>query len=165
LTISIIVIIIELIMDYLRERKHSKKRDAILELIQSTECHPSAQWIYDKLRPVIRDLSLATVYRNINLFIEEGLVVSCGVVGGEERFDGVASPHPHIICVRCGKVSDLPCPQGETIKALEDNWKNEERSGAGENFSIDFRKTVFYGVCQDCLNAETRGKKEFINAP
>ncbi|MDR1901540.1 MAG: transcriptional repressor [Treponema sp.] len=140
-------------MTYRGERKHSKKREAILEVIRSTECHPSAQWVYDKLKPVIRDLSLATVYRNINLFIKEGLVVSCGVVGGEERFDGTTSPHPHTICVHCGKVADTPIPQGKTMEMIEDSWKIERPPEAGQNFSIDFRKTVFYGICQDCLNS------------
>jgi Fur family peroxide stress response transcriptional regulator len=160
LTIIIITIIIKLVMDYFRERKHSKKRDAILELIRSTESHPSAQWVYEKLKPVIRDLSLATVYRNINLFIKEGRVVSCGVVNGEERFDGTASPHPHTICVHCGKVSDLPCPQSETIKTLEDSWANDGQMEADRSFSIDFRKTVFYGICRDCLNGTGHEKKD-----
>jgi Fur family peroxide stress response transcriptional regulator len=160
LTKIIMIIIIKFVMDYLKERKHSKKRDAILELIRSTECHPSAQWVYEKLKPVIQDLSLATVYRNINLFIREGLVVSCGVVNGEERFDGTASPHPHTVCIHCGKVSDLPCPQSETIKTLEDGWSNGGQPEANRNFSIDFRKTVFYGICRDCLNGAKQEKKD-----
>jgi Fur family peroxide stress response transcriptional regulator len=93
-------------------RKHSKKRDAVLKAIRSTHSHPGAQWIYDTLKPSIPSLSLGTVYRNINVFLEEGAIVSVGTVGGEERFDGRVSPHPHLICCRCGKVADLPCLSG-----------------------------------------------------
>ena len=122
-------------------RKHSKKRDAILRVIRSTTAHPGAQWVYDQLKPAIPDLSLGTVYRNINLFLREGSVISVGVVDGEERFDGFAAPHPHLVCGHCGRVIDLPCPDPETLKLL---------AGGKPGFSIDYRKTTFYGVCGEC---------------
>jgi Fur family peroxide stress response transcriptional regulator len=133
------------------ERKHSKKRDAILKTIRSTASHPGAQWVYDQLKPSIPDLSLGTVYRNINLFLEEGSVISVGVVEGEERFDGRVSPHPHLVCCRCGSVADLECPEGGP------------EPGAG-GFVIDYRKTVYYGLCGDCAKTaqtphEGRGLK------
>jgi Fur family peroxide stress response transcriptional regulator len=133
----------------LRERKHSDKRDAILKVIQSTTEHPSAQWVYDKLKPVIPNLSLGTVYRNINLFRQEGLVMSVGVVDGEERFDGIVKPHPHLVCSRCGRVMDLPCPETHITQALSVIRPPEESRGAGD-FTVDYRKTVFYGLCGEC---------------
>ncbi|MDR2630797.1 MAG: transcriptional repressor [Spirochaetaceae bacterium] len=143
------------------ERKHSKKRDAILEMIRSTASHPGAQWVYEQLKPVIPDLSLGTVYRNINFFREEGLVVSLGVVNGEERFDGDVRPHPHLVCRRCGRVVDLPCPDPEAFKAFLDQGllpRQKPRclsaqEGIGEErdcFRVDFRRTVFYGLCGSC---------------
>ncbi|MDR1950380.1 MAG: transcriptional repressor [Spirochaetaceae bacterium] len=128
-----------------RERKHSKKRDAILRAIQSTSSHPCAKWVYDRLKPSIPGLSLGTVYRNINLFREEGTVISVGVVDGEERFDGRVSPHPHGVCDRCGRVVDLPCPGPEA--------PDDRREGT-TGFVIDYRKTVFYGLCPDCARQE-----------
>jgi Fur family peroxide stress response transcriptional regulator len=124
-------------------RKHSKKRDAILRIIRSTKSHPSAQWVYDRLKPLIPDLSLATVYRNINLFREEGSVVSVGVVNGEERFDGYVKPHPHFVCSRCGCVLDFSCSGIENLKMF---IKHQQ------NCNIDFRKTVFYGLCEHCMD-------------
>jgi Fur family peroxide stress response transcriptional regulator len=121
-------------------KRHSKKREAILELIRSSACHPSAQWLYDELKPRIPGLSLGTVYRNIGLFLREGSVVSVGVVNGEEHFDGRVEPHPHCVCGRCGRVFDLPCPDAEALKSL----------ARVEDFSIDYRKTVFFGVCGSC---------------
>jgi Fur family peroxide stress response transcriptional regulator len=123
------------------ERKHSHKRDAILKAIRSTTSHPGAQWVYDKLKPLIPNLSLGTVYRNIKLFRHEGLVMSVGVVNGEERFDGVVEPHPHLVCGRCGKVMDLPRPAGQT----------PELTGPLEaGFTVDYRRTVFHGLCGEC---------------
>jgi Fur family peroxide stress response transcriptional regulator len=123
-------------------RKHSDKRDAILRVIQSTESHPGAQWVYDRLKPLIPDLSLGTVYRNINVFRDEGAVVSVGVVQGEERFDGRVEPHPHFVCENCGAVIDLA-------------WDVQLEQNVGvsieiQNCAIDKRKTQFYGICKDC---------------
>ncbi|MDR2103168.1 MAG: transcriptional repressor [Treponema sp.] len=138
------------------QRKKSKKRDAILRIIRSTVSHPGAQWIYDQLKPSIPDLSLGTVYRNIHLFREEGKVSSLGVVQGEERFDGRVSPHPHLICCRCGKVLDLPCPPPESLKAFTSLPPGAEE--AAQDFLIDYRKTVFYGLCRKCAEAEKAGE-------
>ncbi|MDR0877541.1 MAG: transcriptional repressor [Treponema sp.] len=151
-------------------KKNSKKRDEILRVIQSTESHPSAQWVYDKLKPVIQDLSLGTVYRNIGLFLREGDVVSVGVVNGEERFDGKVAPHPHLVCSTCGKIIDLPCPTnfrnlenalrtiasdkgltGKTVCRIEDSANDKT-----EGFVVDYRKTVFFGLCTDCTGEKQR---------
>lgn len=89
-------------------KKHSKKRDAILECVRATTTHPSAEWVYNQLKPGIPNLSLATVYRNLALFLDEGLITSVGVVRGLERFDGNIQPHVHFICTACGQILDLP---------------------------------------------------------
>jgi Fur family peroxide stress response transcriptional regulator len=123
-----------------------------LEVIQSTTSHPGAQWVYDQLKPRIPDLSLGTVYRNINLFRDEGQVISVGVVDGEERFDGRVAPHPHLVCGCCGRVADLPCPDEAMLKPLADGDEARE-------FIIDYRKTVFYGTCSACASRTTAQAK------
>lgn len=90
-----------------RVRKHSRKRDAILECIRRTKCHPTAEWVYQQLKPEFPDLSLGTVYRNIAMFKDEGVIQSIGVVGGLERYDFTTDPHTHFICTSCGQVLDL----------------------------------------------------------
>jgi Fur family peroxide stress response transcriptional regulator len=126
--------------------KHSVKRDAILMVLKETNTHPGAQWVYERLKPSMPDLSLGTVYRNLRFFREEGAALSVGVINGEERFDGVTKPHPHLVCSKCGAVLDLPPSQADVLcgglEQLEDS--------AEKGFSIDFRRTVFYGLCRDC---------------
>ena len=129
----------------MNSKRNSKKRDAILRLIQSTSSHPSAQWVYDRLKPQFPDLSLGTVYRNISFFKKEGLVSFLGVVDGEERFDGFPAPHSHAICVRCGQIMDLN--ESVSLNVLDPIPK--EING----FTIDLRKTVFYGLCRACKPA------------
>ena len=126
-----------------KSRKHSKKRDEILALIRSTATHPSARWVYERLKPLIPALSLGTVYRNISLFREEGELVSLGVVRWEERFDGRVEAHPHFVCSRCGKVIDIPEIPNETLGNI--GAMGEERG-----FKIEAARTVFYGLCGDC---------------
>jgi Fur family peroxide stress response transcriptional regulator len=131
------------------ERKHSAKRDAILAVIQSTVSHPSAQWVYTKLKGIIPNLSLGTVYRNISLFREEGTVISVGVVNGEERFDGQTAPHPHFVCSFCGKIVDLPRPDEGVLKRLAESGTGRELPDC----AIDYRKTVFYGAFRECAGS------------
>ena len=87
--------------------KHSKKRDAILECVRSTPTHPTAEWVYAQLKPQIPDLSLGTVYRNLSMFKQEGLIGTMGVVDGMERFERNTEPHTHFICQECSAVIDV----------------------------------------------------------
>ena len=87
--------------------KRSRKRDAILACVRSTTAHPTADWVYARLKPEIPDLSLGTVYRNLAMFKREGLITSVGVVDGLERFDfNVDLSPPEGLCeqVTCGRV-------------------------------------------------------------
>ena len=88
-------------------RKHSRKRDAILRCVRSTDCHPTAEWVFSRLKPEIPDLSLGTVYRNLAMFKDEGTIDSVGVFEGLEHFDFRTDPHAHFVCKQCGSVSDL----------------------------------------------------------
>ena len=108
-------------------RKRSRKRDAILACVRATTCHPSAEWVYQRLKPTIPDLSLGTVYRNLSMFKDEGLVISVGTVGGLERFD----------------LMDIN---------LEDEFLQNVHSTAGSVIT-DYRLS-FYGLCPDCMQAE-----------
>ena len=126
-----------------RTIRYSKKREAILDVIRSTDCHPSAEWVYQKLKPSQPDLSLGTVYRNLTFFLEHGLVRSVGVINGQERFDGNISHHPHFICNCCGSVIDL---HGLKEDANLDRTVSQEYGLAVQGHDL-----VFHGECQICM--------------
>ena len=128
-------------------RRQSKNRDAILQLLQSTKVPPGAHWVYEHLKTRFPDLSLGTVYRNLRILTDEGTLSSKGVINGEERFDGIITPHSHAVCTRCGTIMDLPEKTGtELARHLP-----VEIPG----FSIDTRNTVFFGLCDECNSAKS----------
>ena len=107
-------------------RKHSRKRDAILECLRCTTSHPTAEWVYTQLKPTIPDLSLATVYRNLAMFKDEGTIDSVGVYNGLERFDFRTDPHalhlPHLRRGQRHQLAGASCGypfRGRTADRLE----------------------------------------------
>ena len=129
--------------------KHFRKRDAILQYLQSVTDHPSAEKVFTQLKAQIPDLSMGTVYRNLNLFKQQGLAVSVATVKGVERFDGNTGPHVHFICQECDAVIDLmdmEIPESLTSVA--------EHSSGGQ---IAECQLCFTGICQDCLEKHSVG--------
>ena len=122
--------------------KHSKKRDAILQVIRSTDCHPSAEWIYNQVKPIHPDISLGTVYRNLALFEQSGEVVAVATVDGQKRYDATTKPHTHFICECCGSVIDIETRQSD--KALYDKIDSDY------GFSVNYHNLTFYGKCKNC---------------
>lgn len=123
-------------------RRTSRKRDAILEAMWGTTCHPSAQWVYDALRPDYPNISLGTVYRNLKFFVDSGEIISIGIVNGQERYDACTTPHAHFICTSCEAVIDLE-ENGEIAKNY--NKVGEKIGGEVTSHSI-----VFNGLCKSC---------------
>ncbi|NLM84394.1 MAG: transcriptional repressor [Clostridiales bacterium] len=126
------------------EKKHSKKREAILAKIRSMKTHPSAITVYEELRKEIPDLSLGTVYRNLALFREEGKVASVGVVNGQERFDGNTTEHTHFVCTHCGDVMDIDAP-------LDAHLKEDVASRYG--IAVHSHRLTFFGACARCVRS------------
>ena len=129
--------------------KHFRKRDAILTYLKGTTAHPSAEMVYADLKQQIPDLSLATVYRNLSLFKDQGMAISVGNVKGVERFDGNTCPHVHFFCMDCGAVVDLPkmdVPQQLMTTAAQ------QIGGA-----VDQCQMTFTGLCGECLLRNEKG--------
>ena len=119
--------------------KQFRKRNAILDCLQGTDTHPSADMVHEMLRTEHPDISLATVYRNLSLFKRQGLITSVATVRGNERFDANTGPHVHFICDHCDAVIDLhqievPMDLGSQCPGCR----------------IDSCQLTFRGLCGDC---------------
>ena len=134
----------------MESKKHFRKRDAILTCLRQTTVHPSAEWIYAQLKPDIPDLSMGTVYRNLTLFKEKGMIISVGTVNGVERFDGNTDPHVHFVCTQCGGVLDL-----ETISVPEELNREAVKETGGR---VSACQLTFTGICEDCLKHQSEEK-------
>jgi len=125
-----------------RAIRYSKKREAILEAIRATKVHPSADWVYQTLKPTHPDLSLGTVYRNLNFLRRQGQIRCVGVVDGQERFDADTGLHNHFVCDRCGAVIDLyRIPVDGTLDRQVDREYG---------LKVDRHELVFHGTCKSC---------------
>lgn len=92
-------------------RNNSKKRDAVLSLLRSTKAHPSAEMLFSVLKAGDPGLGIATVYRNLSILQQEGVIRSVGSVDGQERYDADLHPHGHFVCSLCGSVLDFELPE------------------------------------------------------
>lgn len=120
--------------------RYSKKREAMLHELKETTTHPSAEWLFQRLKPSFPDLSLGTVYRNLAFFQERGQIRSVGVVNGQERYDADVSEHCHFICDDCGKVVDLHDVTSVVSHQLERDY----------GFTVTKQDLKLYGQCGDC---------------
>ena len=122
--------------------RNTVQRNKILYALKSTDAHPTASWIYDRVREEIPNVSLGTVYRNLSVLVEQGEIqkISCGEA--EDRYDANTSPHIHFYCTSCGKVSDIHDMQA--FKALEELVCSIKED-------INTYSLICYGTCQSCI--------------
>ena len=125
--------------------KYSKQRESIKNFLVTRYDHPTAETVYLNIRKEFPNISLGTVYRNLNLLAEIGEIQKLSPGIGPDRFDGNPAPHYHFICRHCGCVMDLTVSGLDHINIL-----------AGQDFDgeIEGHITYFYGVCPSCKASE-----------
>lgn len=87
--------------------RYSKQREEILKVVMDACDHPDALMIYERIRKAIPNVSLGTVYRNLNSLAEQGLIIRIPMKDGNDRFDKTIKSHNHLYCEGCGKVVDV----------------------------------------------------------
>lgn len=124
------------------ENRITPQRYAILKTLAESTTHPSAETIYEMLTDLYPTMSLATVYKTLNLLKNEGEVLELEFSELSNRYDGNKPyPHPHVICTQCGKIVDPSQLNMEAIMA-----KMMQETG----FTISNHRLDFYGLCPDC---------------
>lgn len=121
--------------------RRSRQRDRILEILERSRTHPTANWIYDRLRREFPDLSMGTVYRNLGMLVEQGLVNRIDFGSTFDRYEARILPHYHFICESCGSVSDLEVPVDETLT---------RKLGEATGFKATRHEIRLYGTCGKC---------------
>lgn len=124
-----------------RDVRVTHQRIEIFRELASTEAHPDAEAIYRRVRERMPTISLDTVYRNLRMLADQGLVAIVGMSHERIRFDANMGRHHHFVCTRCGKIRDFT---SETIGALE---VPDEARAFGEPRSLHVEVK---GLCRDC---------------
>ena len=133
-----------------KKRRSTVQRCVILEELQKLEIHPTAGELYEIVRRRLPDISLGTVYRNLVLLSDSGIIQKLEFGGGEACFDGKPDKHYHVQCIICGRVDDLrDLPGKMSIKLPVET----------DEFRITAHRVVFYGTCKNCQkNGESKNE-------
>jgi len=116
----------------------------MLEILRETEKHPTADWLYQELKKEFNDLSMGTVYRNLNILIEQGKVKKIESGSTFDRFEANITPHYHFMCEKCGAVIDLDVPVDNDL---------HEKIYRETGYKPIRHETDFFGICPKCRDA------------
>ncbi|QKY71541.1 peroxide-responsive transcriptional repressor PerR [Lentibacillus sp. CBA3610] len=123
------------------------QRHAVLEYLLNAMVHPTADEIYKALEGKFPNMSVATVYNNLRVLRQIGLVRELTYGDSSSRFDYNSSEHYHIICEECGKIVDFHYPILDEVESLA-----EQVTG----FDVSHHRMEIYGRCEDCQQVEAK---------
>lgn len=121
--------------------RNSKQRDLILNIINSSYCHPTAEIIYEKAKVTMPHISLGTVYRNLDLLQSLGSIKRINLSDNTYRYDRAEDSHAHFVCNKCYEIIDID----------ENLLKNMDEISGNKVLSCDI---IFKGICRKCLKRE-----------
>ena len=127
------------------------QRQIILEELGKVKTHPTANEVYDMVRKRLPRIGLGTVYRNLELMSETGIILKLEVGGTQKRFDATVDPHYHIRCLSCGRVNDIEIPVMEEINKTAAEISQYQVLGHHIEFS---------GICGECSSQD---KEQMVN--
>ena len=131
--------------------RNTRQRAVILEELRKTRTHPTADELYRRVRRRLPRISLGTVYRNLELLSERGVIRKLELGGSQRRYDGDTEHHCHVRCVACGRVDDIDCRSpGRIAEAFTD------KSG----YKILGHRFELFGLCPACQGKKRRAGAE-----
>ena len=122
-------------------RRNTVQRTSVFDVVRSSHNHPTAVEVHEHVRKQKPNISLATVYRNLELLVEQGAIRKIDMPDGAAHYDGTMSPHYHLHCRICNKAFDVCVPEVHEILIKE--------TGTSE-FAIEGHDVIFEGLCASC---------------
>lgn len=116
----------------------TKQRELIIQILKNNDRHLTADEIFFLAKLQMPSIAMATIYNNLNAMNEAGMIRRLHIDGVADCFDKIIEPHDHLLCDRCGKITNLSIP---TL------WDSLEASVGSEIESYEL--TVHY-VCPEC---------------
>ena len=124
-----------------KKTRMTKQRKAILRVLKNTKSHPTADWIYEKVKKEIPNISLGTVYRNLNVLAEHGKINVLDYGSNHSRYDGNSDLHYHFKCENCGGVFDLNIDLATDLN---------KKINTETEFTAHSHRLEFSGICSEC---------------
>jgi Fur family transcriptional regulator, peroxide stress response regulator len=122
-------------------RRHSLQRKLIHQIIEAAHDHPTAHSVFERARRKIPSISLGTVYRNLQLLVDQGLLLERKIGNRPARYEARRHRHYHICCVKCGALEDLSVPYQELL---------DRRVQRIVRYQLQEHRMEFYGICPQC---------------
>ncbi|MDE1155508.1 MAG: Fur family transcriptional regulator [Acidobacteriaceae bacterium] len=122
------------------------QRQVLFETLQSMYGHPSPEDVYVRVKEKVPAISLATVYKNIHLFVDSGLLREVSVHHGTLRVETNQHPHHHLICSECNQITDID--QGEL-------GFTPGRTKLANGFKVERYAVDVIGICPQCQAKQT----------
>jgi Fur family ferric uptake transcriptional regulator len=127
------------------------QRQILLEELSKVTSHPTACELYEMVRKRLPRIGLGTVYRNLELMADSGMILKLEQGGSQKRFDATTAPHYHVRCSICGKMDDV------MINVQENITKNAAEK---TSYRILGHNVEFSGECPSCQESQTKKIKE-----
>ncbi|MFO0760480.1 MAG: Fur family transcriptional regulator [Byssovorax sp.] len=127
--------------------KLTPQRIAIVRELAADPAHPTAQELFERLRPALPTMSFATVYNTLDALASAGLCAALSLAPGASRFDPNMRPHDHAVCDRCGLLRDVPAQK-------DDGPPPRASFAAAPGFEVRAVERIYRGLCADCARAE-----------
>src|SRR6185503_379241 len=147
--------------------KLTPQRIAIVRELAADPTHPTAQELFERLRPALPTMSFATVYNTLDALARAGLCAALALSPGASRFDPNMKAHYHAVCDRCGLVRDVPA-EGVTLKDPGSDGGSARQAGlrphtpdapaalaAAPGFQVRVVERIYRGLCADCARASS----------
>ncbi len=124
--------------------KVTPQRTAILRLLKESKEHPGVEKVYRLILQKYPSVSLATIYKTLELFKEKGLIQEVAASARQIGYDGNPDFHPHLVCTSCKKIADMPDPEVE--------FPHEYSRDASEKYGyqVTGKQLFIYGHCPSC---------------
>ena len=126
------------------EKRQTLQKEIILQTLCQMHNHPTAGMVFDQIHQTHPTISRSTVYRVLGQMADEGTILRLGLSGTDARYDGNICQHGHVMCRKCGAISDIP-----PVEICEPDVTH--------GFLIEEYAVEYRGLCPTCREAEKNG--------
>ena len=129
-----------------RGYKATPQRLAVYDALAHTTAHPNADMLFHELQPHYPTMSLATIYKTLDILCAVGLAQELNVGEDAFRYDANVTSHPHVRCLSCGRVDDVPALKSTSLR---------RQASAATGYEITGQQIYLFGLCPACRKKQS----------